>query len=525
MEYTVDERLEIIKRIEKKSVRDQNGCLIWKGKTNKFRLTRVNCIRVYRFIWNHYHPDDQLKINEPLRRLCDNDKCNEISHLEKIISCSRTDQEVWDIILKKCERNVNGCLIWKGVREMFSITRDNVISVYKFTWNYHYPDNKLKNYEIIKKTCNNPKCNELTHFEKYLPHSKQEIWNRLLKHGKHDIETGCLIWYGPQSNNYGISNIKGKTCYTHRMSYWIHNDEYETIDDIPKRINGERMVIRHNKCFQNLCFEPSHLKLGTDHENQYEDRIADNTLCRGEKNGQSTITEETAMAIKLSKYPIGHKNYKTVKIRANEFDVSIGMVNHIDSGTTWSHLLDANGNNHESDNLSRNTIKRKAMQNGRNAVWTDDMWEEAKKRILSRSKYDTKKNKFTGTRCLLWQGQINKDGYGLITCFKKRICAHTLSCGIKNKKHLPEGQVTRHLCGGAKNCVRPSHLKFGTNRQNAIDRLRHGTKNAKITEKQALQIRKLHETGKYKRTELATKLNISQAIIGSVINRKSWTHI
>lgn len=54
-----------------------------------------------------------------------------------------------------------------------------------------------------------------------------------------------------------------------------------------------------------------------------------------------------------------------------------------------------------------------------------------------------------------------------------------------------------------------------------------GEKNrqAKLTESKVIDIRKCYQTGKISQSQLAKKYNVYQSTIGSIVNRKTWTHI
>ena len=49
--------------------------------------------------------------------------------------------------------------------------------------------------------------------------------------------------------------------------------------------------------------------------------------------------------------------------------------------------------------------------------------------------------------------------------------------------------------------------------------------NAKLTENQVLEIRKLYPTGNYTQRQLARLFNVNQQTIYQIINRKIWNHL
>ena len=420
----------------------------------------------------------------------------------------------------------NGCLIWQGqikngaCRMGYTINgKRKIIDIHRFIFLYHNPDRQITHSEKCVRTCQNPKCNEITHLRvisKSIIPSREQIWKRLLKHGKRN-ENGCLIWQGSRHGpgNYGQSGIKGYHGGVHKISFWVHNKQYDTIQDIPKMNGDVHLSIRHI-CNDSLCFEPTHLVLGEMYENSYDDKIIAGTLARGTKNPRCTITEELARKIKLSKRNINEKGYKSQSKRAKKFGVSKSIVTSIDSGKTWAWLPDRDGNT-SSKTRMKNRIYRKTVKE---RVWTESMWKEADKKLLSMSKRDTENNEFMGTPCILWTG-YSRNGYGETTIFGKNFFAHVLACCIKNNMERPEGLAVRHLCGSSL-CINKDHLEFGTQTENGHDMIKHGRGNIKLDFEKAAQIRKLYKTGKYNTAELGKKYGVTSASIRNIVSNKTW---
>jgi hypothetical protein len=95
----------------------------------------------------------------------------------------------------------------------------------------------------------------------------------------------------------------------------------------------------------------------------------------------------------------------------------------------------------------------------------------------------------------------------------------------------PTGMQCRHLDGNPSN-NKLSNLKWGTPKQNAEDRIKHGTaprgenvKISKLTDKKVMRIKKLYNTGKYTKTKLAHIFNVSRPLIAMVIKGKIWKHV
>lgn len=81
--------------------------------------------------------------------------------------------------------------------------------------------------------------------------------------------------------------------------------------------------------------------------------------------------------------------------------------------------------------------------------------------------------------CFLWQGPLDKDGYGNFFFRKKNRRAHRVSY-YYTIGDIPEGMVVDHICG-VRHCVKPDHLRLLTPRQNALDGRGRGAVNARKT--------------------------------------------
>lgn len=93
------------------------------------------------------------------------------------------------------------------------------------------------------------------------------------------------------------------------------------------------MLVRH-KCKNNRkCVNPDHLELG-DHKANAEDRKRDNTATVGEKASGSKLVNKQVREIIEN---LG--NGETVEQRAKKYGVSTTVINLIDVGKTWRHLM------------------------------------------------------------------------------------------------------------------------------------------------------------------------------------------
>jgi len=87
-----------------------------------------------------------------------------------------------------------------------------------------------------------------------------------------------------------------------------------------------------------------------------------------------------------------------------------------------------------------------------------------------------------------------------------------------------------HTCDN-KVCVNPAHLVVGTNKQNVKDAYKRGlatpqagqrSKNAKLTDKQAVEIRTAYHSKTHNQYELATMYGVCQRTINKIVNHGSY---
>lgn len=116
------------------------------------------------------------------------------------------------------------------------------------------------------------------------------------------------------------------------------------------------------------------------------------------------------------------------------------------------------------------------------------MDDNKKQQVFDRDQYQKRLQKASGrllaktvqpsaSDCWEWVGATKKSGYGKMTWQGKTYGAHQVSWMLHHNdgKSQPEHLEVRHLCPQNKNCVNPAHLEIGTRKQNAQDRVVHGT--------------------------------------------------
>ena len=77
------------------------------------------------------------------------------------------------------------------------------------------------------------------------------------------------------------------------------------------------------------------------------------------------------------------------------------------------------------------------------------------------------------TSCWLFQGGLNKNGYGKICWNGKKMEAHRASFEYHNKRKIREGMCICHKCDNPR-CINPGHLFEGTHQENMQDAVNKG---------------------------------------------------
>jgi len=131
--------------------------------------------------------------------------------------------------------------------------------------------------------------------------------------------------------------------------------------------------------------------------------------------------------------------------------------------------------------------------------------------------------------------QKNRGGYLFVNLYKNGVHKHYLHrlvalAFIEN----PENKRTVNHIDGCKTNNHISNLEWNTYSENVqhsfdngLQKPVKGSKNgqAKLSENQVLEIRRLHEIGEYTQRALGKIFGVHRTLISFIINRKSWNHI
>ena len=142
----------------------------------------------------------------------------------------------------------------------------------------------------------------------------------------------------------------------------------------------------------------------------------------------------------------------------------------------------------------------------------------------------------TGDEDECWEivamGLIEK-GYGQFKVNGEAILAHRFSYQLYHNRLIKDNMVICHTCDNP-SCCNPHHLFEGSYQDNMIDMLNKDRANkckgekqgrSKLKDKQVLEIRAKYTKGGTTHRKLAEEYGVAYGIIGSIIRRKTWTHI
>lgn len=135
--------------------------------------------------------------------------------------------------------------------------------------------------------------------------------------------------------------------------------------------------------------------------------------------------------------------------------------------------------------------------------------------------------------CWIWKTKSNTPfGYGLAIYNGKRRTLHRIMWEVFYGP-IPKGKCVLHHCDTPA-CCNPKHLWLGTHKDNTQDLIRKGRSNppegeragnAKLTNEDVLEIRRLCEEGDFNQPEIAKMFGVGQHAISRIKNRLRWKHI
>lgn len=140
--------------------------------------------------------------------------------------------------------------------------------------------------------------------------------------------TGCWLWFGARSGEYGSVFEGGEQLAAHRMAYEDANG-----------VGSLGLLLVRHRCDNPPCVNPDHLLSGTKSDNlndAYERGFI--VAVRGEKHPRSRLTEKQVMSMR--------ELAKTLPVYqiAPMFDVPYSVADHAITGNSWTYLPGAVAN-------------------------------------------------------------------------------------------------------------------------------------------------------------------------------------
>lgn len=129
--------------------------------------------------------------------------------------------------------------------------------------------------------------------------------------------------------------------------------------------------------------------------------------------------------------------------------------------------------------------------------------------------------------CWEWQG-ATRGPYGTVKIHHEFYRAHRVSYRIY-KGRIPKGLHVLHSCDNPL-CVRPSHLRTGTNADNMQDKADRGRVKgernhmSKLTEAHVREIRAAHADG-VSPIALSKQFGVAPTTARKIVSNISWTHV
>lgn len=139
-------------------------------------------------------------------------------------------------------------------------------------------------------------------------------------------ETGCWEWQGTlYANGYGQIKLAtgkpgGRAAYVHRLSWQLH------FGQIPKGV-----YVCH-RCDNRLCWNPSHLWLGSNRENRL-DSVAKRRHAHGESAGGAKLTDQAVLEIRRAFAEGAH-----IADLARRYGRATSTIEHVVYRRSWKHL-------------------------------------------------------------------------------------------------------------------------------------------------------------------------------------------
>lgn len=158
---------------------------------------------------------------------------------------------------------------------------------------------------------------------------RETLKDRFEKSYNIDPVSKCWIWQKHiDLRGYGKITFEHKSCYAHRISYYLHNGYFPN-----------ELLVCH-RCDNTSCVNPNHLFLGTTADNTHDmikkgrSKFPMKGFNRGVTNPHAKLHDEQVKEIKIKL-----KNGFTCIEIAKLYNVSRLTISNIKRNSTWKHIV------------------------------------------------------------------------------------------------------------------------------------------------------------------------------------------
>jgi hypothetical protein len=124
--------------------------------------------------------------------------------------------------------------------------------------------------------------------------------------------------------------------------------------------------------------------------------------------------------------------------------------------------------------------------------------------------------------CWTWQASLVPGGYGQFALGRRIVRTHRLACELAHGKPSADAPCAIHACD-LRHCVRPSHLRWGTWRENSADMVSRGRcPRAKLDAGDVLAILADLDRGASLRS-ISRRFGIGRAAVGHINTGQNWS--
>lgn len=138
---------------------------------------------------------------------------------------------------------------------------------------------------------------------------------------------------------------------------------------------------------------------------------------------------------------------------------------------------------------------------------------------------------FQGSECVEWPFSKRENGYPQIVVGYKRTTANRIICTLAKGPPENNSLQAAHECGN-RACCNPNHISWKTPQDNILDKNIHGTQkfgqdnyNAKMTNSQVVEIKKLIGEGRLMQKEIASIFGVAPMDVSEIKRGIRWRRV